>query len=74
MSRLYLITFRKGRMLRRIKKVINRKKRRRRGRRKRVKRKRERKKMRKEGLMWTLLISKIGLAGLLFILRHRMEM
>jgi hypothetical protein len=35
--------------------------------------KREKKK-KKEGLMWTLLISKIGLAGLLFILRHRMEM
>jgi hypothetical protein len=72
MSRLYSITFRKGRMLRRIKKVISRKKRRRRGRRKRVKMKRERKK--KEGLMWILLISKIGPAGLHFILRHRMEM
>jgi hypothetical protein len=52
MSRLYLITSRKGRMLRRIKKVINRKKRRRRGRRKRVKM--MERKMKKEGLMWIL--------------------
>lgn len=51
--------------------MISKKPRRRKGRRKRVSKKVEMRK--KAGLMWTSLISRIGQAGLLFILLHRRE-